>query len=86
MISIGAASNCRLSDTIVLRASSRGYKCLTRGAKLIGGKYIFAVPKRLLPEGIITFTLTGKNLKPLAERLYFNSRKDQRLKLEASFG
>src|SRR5690606_9891808 len=67
-------SNYMKSDSIYLNVSSRGLKLFATKLKLQNGTFRFTIESEKLPEGIITFTLTGNNNHKSAERHYFNKR------------
>jgi len=45
---------------------------------------IYAIPKKILPDGIIVFKLFENSKQPVADRLYFNERKDARVLVNAN--
>lgn len=61
----------------------RGLEYFNKETLLNDGQYIFTMRKTDFPEGVIMFTLSDNNQNPLAERLFFNKRKDSRLNIEA---
>ena len=50
------------------------------------GSSSILIPTEKLPEGIISFTMKDKNMQPVAERLYFNEKRDSRINLSVSTG
>src|SRR5690606_24126891 len=75
-------SNYMKSDSIYLNVSSRGLKLFATKLKLQNGTFRFTIESEKLPEGIITFTLTGNNNHKIAERLYFNKRPKNNLNIK----
>jgi len=69
---------------ITLKAECRGYTYLNEEASLIDGRYIYVIPKKNLPDGIIAFTLFKESKLPAANRLYFNTRHDGRIHINAN--
>jgi hypothetical protein len=84
-ILIKASSNYLTEDSIIVRASCRGIIYFDFAGKLKNGTLEFPVDGKLLPEGIIDFTfLIAKSTMPVAERLYFNERPTERLRISLS--
>ncbi|MEI9947115.1 MAG: hypothetical protein WDN26_23235, partial [Chitinophagaceae bacterium] len=81
-ILLKAASNYLLNDSIVIRASCRGQIYFDFKGQLKNGMMEFPVASKILPEGIIDFTLLIHGEMPVAERLYFNERPETRMNLE----
>lgn len=83
VIVIGVRTNIKNSPNVSLKASLRGLEYFNKETLLNDGQYIFTMRKTDFPEGVIMFTLSDNNQNPLAERLFFNKRKDSRLNIEA---
>lgn len=83
VIVIGIRTNIKNSPNVSLKASLRGLEYFNNETLLNDGQYIFTMRKTDFPEGVIMFTLSDNNENPLAERLFFNKRKDSRLNIEA---
>lgn len=79
-IRINVASN-DLKDRVYIKASCRGTDYYSIEGPLREGYLISELPAANLPEGIIVFTLMDGNKNPVAERLYFNESKKDRLNL-----
>ncbi|MDN5215079.1 hypothetical protein QQ020_23560 [Fulvivirgaceae bacterium BMA12] len=77
-----ASSNYLINDSIFIRASCRGVDYYGIKGKLKDGVLSFFLPTNKLPEGVIAFTLRDNNRQPVAERLFFNERLDQRVNIE----
>ncbi len=77
-----ASSNYLINDSIFIRASCRGMDYYEIAGKLKDGVLSFFWPINKLPEGVIAFTLKDNNMQPVAERLFFNERLDQRVNIE----
>jgi hypothetical protein len=84
-IIIRASSNYLTEDSITIRASCRGIIYFDFKGKLKNTTFEFPVDGHTLPEGIIDFTLLlGPVMTPVAERLYFNKRPEERLRIAVS--
>lgn len=69
--------------SVILKGVCRGYTYINNEASLIHGQYIYSIPKQVLPDGIIAFKLFDSAMQPIADRLYFNSRQDGRITVNA---
>lgn len=83
-IRITALSNYLKNDSICFRVSCRGVVYFEINECLRNGKRMFLISPEKLPEGIIAFTLTDQQKRPLAERLYFNERPESRINIKLS--
>lgn len=77
-IRIRVATN-DLKDRVYLKVSCRGTDYYLVEGPLREGYLVSELPTAGLPDGIIVFTLMDSNKKPVAERLYFNEFKKDRL-------
>lgn len=77
-IRIRVVSN-HLTDSVSVKASCRGTDYYLIEGLIRDGSLVFELPSDGLPEGIIAFTLMDSTNTPLAERLYFNRSKKNRL-------
>lgn len=80
-IYLKATSNYLLSDSVIVKASCRGQAYFNFKGRLEEGVWEFSQPADILPEGLISFTLMTLSHQPVAERLYFNDRPENRLQL-----
>lgn len=80
-ISVTALSNYLKDDSICLRFTIRGIKYFDIKAQLSNGFYRISLPTGKLPEGIVLCTLLDDAECPLAERLFFNKRTGDQLKI-----
>jgi len=84
-IVIKASSNYLTEDSIAVRATCRGIIYFDFKGKLKKGTFEFPVSEHLMPEGIIDFTLSLlPAMTPVAERLYFNKRPGERMRIAVS--
>lgn len=81
-IFIIAESNYLVDDSLSLLISCRGMVYFDKNFKLKNGLFGGSIPVDMLPEGIIAFTLLDKNREPMAERIYFNQREEERLQID----
>lgn len=81
IIQVIVSDNKNKDSKIQLKASVRGKNYFNENVNLINGQYIFSIPKKQFPEGIIVFTIFQNN-QPISERLFFNWLKDNRLKID----
>lgn len=81
---VSIASNYKKDRKVSLKGHARGYAYYNESVTLIDGRYVFVIPKNTFPEGVIAFTLYDGLKQPVSERLYFNLRPDDQLKLDAS--
>jgi hypothetical protein len=79
-----ASSNYLRNDSIYIRASCRGLVFYDIKGQLREGVFRFSLPADSLPEGIIAFTMMDNLTHPVAERLYFNERPDNRINIAMS--
>ncbi len=80
-IRIEAFSNNHESDSIFINVSSRGINYYLIKSRLKNGRDLSIISPEKLPQGIIVFTMLDHKKRPLAERLFFNERRDKELKL-----
>lgn len=71
------------NESLQLKGQSRGYQYYSQIGLLKNGQYTFVIPNTTFPEGIVVFTLNDLDSNPVAERLVFNKRPDQRISLDA---
>jgi hypothetical protein len=84
-IILTASSNYLTEDSITVRATCRGITYFDFKGKLKNGSFQFPVDDHILPEGIIDFTLLlTPAMTPVAERLYFNKRPEERMSISVS--
>src|ERR1035437_1750258 len=83
-ILITASSNYLRNDCIYVRASCRGIIYYDIKGQLQEGVLRFTLPADKLPEGITSFTMMDNLLQPVAERLYFNERLENRVNIVIS--
>jgi hypothetical protein len=84
-IIIKASSNYLISDSITVRASCRGIMYYDFAGRLKNGNLEFSVDGNTLPEGIIAYTLLlTPSMTPVAERLFFNLRPGERMRIDVS--
>jgi hypothetical protein len=82
-ISVSVTTNHAFNDSLVVKASCRGIKYQHIDLKFKKDKVDVLIEKKLLPEGIIVFTLLNKNNQPILERLFFNYREDNTINISA---
>lgn len=80
-ILITASSNYLKNDSIYVRASCRGTIYFDIKGQLQEGVLRFTLPADKLPEGITSFTMMDNLMQPVAERLYFNERLENRVNI-----
>lgn len=78
-IQLTALSNYLTNDSICIRVSCRGLIYFDIKGRLKEGKLRYSLPANTIPEGIIAFTMMDNSRNPVAERLYFNQRPDNRI-------
>jgi len=83
-IKILASSNYLKNDSVYLRVSCRGVEYFLVKNNLKKGSRLFSVLATQLPEGIIAITFLDSNAKPVAERLVFNQRPEDRINISLS--
>lgn len=83
-IQVEALSNYLDSDSIFVRASCRGLVYFDIKGRLKNGHLAFSLAANTLPDGIIVFTMMTDSLSPVAERLYFNERLENRIQLSVT--
>ncbi len=81
---IEVSSNYSSDDSIYLKASCRGLDYYELKGKLKQGNLKISLPTDRIPEGIIAFTMMDASGYPLAERLYFNERVENRIEINIS--
>lgn len=80
-IRLAAISNYLKDDSINLSFSCRGELLFIIKGFMNNGILAFLLEANKLPEGIIAITLMDNHMNPMAERLYFNERKETRMNL-----
>jgi hypothetical protein len=83
-IKIQASSNYLKNDSVYLRVSCRGVVYFLVKNTLKKGSRLFSVLATQLPEGIISITLLDSHAQPVAERLVFNERPEDRINISLS--
>lgn len=78
-IIVTVRSNYKQDDSVQLRASCRGDIKYLFKSRLTKGFLSLTIPVTMLPEGVIELALLEKDNKPVAERLFFNERKEERI-------
>ena len=78
---ITALSNYMVNDSIFLQMSHRGIRYYELKAGLKKGAFNMAIPNEEFPDGITLITMLDKLKQPVAERLYFNEKPDERIKI-----
>lgn len=78
-IIVTVRSNFKQDDSVLLRAACRGVIKYVFKSRLTKGFFSLSIPETMLPEGVIELALLEKNNKPVAERLFFNERKEERI-------
>jgi hypothetical protein len=78
-IVISVRSNYLSSEDLKLTTTCRGVNYHNLNFSLKKGKINLRISKKSLPEGVVKFTLKNDLNRPIAERLYFNERLDDRL-------
>ncbi|MCF8360968.1 MAG: hypothetical protein K9H26_19625 [Prolixibacteraceae bacterium] len=77
-----AASNYLDSISINLVVSCRGIVYFNQKASLTDGVWGGTIPASMLPDGIIFCTMLDNTMQPVAERLFFNQRPEERLQVQ----
>ncbi|UCS91617.1 hypothetical protein KZP23_12725 [Echinicola marina] len=72
-----------INDSVFIQIKCRGIEYYMMKGRLRKGEMMVPLSKSNLPEGVLSFTLLDKNRQPVAERLYFNERPENRLKVQA---
>lgn len=80
-ILLAAQSNYIDNDIVYVNVSFRGMTLYDMQITLQDGASSILIPVEKLPEGIIAFTMKDNTKQPVAERLYFNEKPDQRINL-----
>lgn len=83
-IHMTAASNYYKNDSVFIQIACRGLIYYEIKGRFETGRLQHSMPGNKLPEGIIAFTMMDYTRKPVAERLYFNERLDNRINIELS--
>ena len=83
-IKILASSSYLKNDSVYLRVSCRGVVYFLVKNSLKKGSRLFSVWTTQLPEGIIAIALLDSNAQPVAERLVFNERPEDRINISLS--
>jgi len=78
---ITALSNYMVNDSIFLQISHRGIRYFELKAGLKEGAFSMEIPNEEFPDGITQITMLDKLRQPVAERLYFNEKPDDRIKI-----
>ncbi len=79
-----ARSNYLKYDSIYLNVACRGKRLFQIKAGLSHGTFKLRIPSWKLPDGIISFTLQDRALRPVAERIYFNENPESRIHINLS--
>lgn len=82
-ILVKAVSNYLQNDTVLFGLAQRGVVLYEIHACFKNGILEFALPAKKLPEGILVFTLKDQD-SVLTERLFFNEKYNNRLKIDIS--
>jgi hypothetical protein len=77
-----ATSNYMDNTGINLVVSCRGMVYFNQKVTLKDGVWGGAIPASMLPEGIIACTMLDNTMQPVAERLFFNQRPEDRIQVE----
>ncbi|GHE43848.1 hypothetical protein [Sphingobacterium griseoflavum] len=83
-IRISIQSTEAIRDSLFVQVSCRGnlYYFIKTGSQ---GKQVSAsIPVQSLPEGILLFTLLDRHMRPIAARIYFHERPENRLAIQAA--
>lgn len=80
-IVLTALSNYMANDSIFLQMYHRGIKYYEVKVRLGEGVFRMTIPNDKFPEGIVLFTMMDKLKRPVAERLYFNEKPEERIKI-----
>ena len=80
-IKVVASSNLSKNDSIYMNINCRGRAYYHIAGKLTEGNIHYSLDANSLPEGVLSFSLIDHHNQPVAQRLYFNERKDDRLNL-----
>ncbi len=83
-IRLTATSNYLLNDSVFFHVSCRGKAYFDIRGKMDSGIINFSLLSSQLPDGILAFTMFDRSFQPVAERLYFNERSDQRINLKVT--
>jgi len=78
---ITALSNYMVNDSIFLQMSHRGIRYFELKAGLKEGAFSVEIPNKNFPDGITRITMLDKLKQPVAERLYFNEKPDERIRI-----
>ncbi len=85
-IHMTAASNYYKNDSVFIQIACRGLIYYELKGRFEAGRLKHSIPGNRLPEGIIAFTMLDWTKNPVAERLYFNERLENRLNIELTTG
>lgn len=83
-IQVKAVSNYLATDSVTVRVTCRGLIYYDIKGVLKNGRLSFSLPTDQFPEGILCFTMLADSMHPVAERLYFNQRPDNRIRIALS--
>ena len=83
-VKIFTSCNYLQKDSIFLEVTCRGSAYYYVAATLKKGEFYYEFRKQTLPEGIISIKLLNKQKQPVAERLIFNERQENRLNLQVN--
>ncbi|MFC3199428.1 hypothetical protein ACFOET_17535 [Parapedobacter deserti] len=83
-IELKILSNCAETDSLFIQVSCRGIMHYLIKASMKNQRIATSLPAEGLPEGIISFTLMDRQMRPLAGRLFFNRRPETRLQVDVS--
>jgi hypothetical protein len=74
-------SNYMLNDSIVVKITFRGIELYEKKVQLNQGYYQSLISTTLIPEGIVAFSILDNTKIPIAQRLYFNQKPQDRLQI-----
>ncbi|MFP4844229.1 hypothetical protein [Winogradskyella sp. PE311] len=80
-IFVGVRLNKQNPKTVILKGATRGYEYFVENKNLINGECSYIIAKDKFPEGVIAFTVLDDFNKPVSERLFFNTREENRIDL-----
>jgi|TARA_E500000318_G_scaffold111365_1_gene129707 hypothetical protein len=73
-------------DSLFIRFFHRGKSLFLLKGKYKNGAFLFKFKDEDVPRGVIGLTVFNKEFKPIAERHFFNERKEENLDLKAEIG
>jgi len=83
-IKINIQSTEKIQDSLLVQVSCRGSLYYLVKTSTQSKQILASIPEADLPEGIILFTLLDQGMRPIAERIYFHERPENRLAIQAS--